>query len=309
MSARELATRLKVEPSVAQRDLKALQTAGLRISRTKENGEWRYRWEGPPELQPLQPDEDEWVSLFLAAADLRARGFVRQGKALAAVADRAVAPVPASAGQEPSSSPGPPPTKTGGPAVREEIIQPILRASSDHRALRVHYRSVREQQAKPRELYPELVFHDGATTQLIARGPDFDDPRIFVVQRIEGLEETGRSFAPIQRFRVEDFLRGAYRVVRGDAVQRIRIRFKPELEPELRDFEWPAETGVERMASGYLRVTAMMTVLPELERWLATFEDRIQVLEPQFLQQAHQNRRQPSATAHFSSASLDRPLE
>ena len=69
--------------------------------------------------------------------------------------------------------------------------------------------------------------------------------RMFAIQRVESLRETGETFDRPADFRVEDYLKGSFRAFRGAGDHHVVLRFKPEVARRFAEKKWHASQALE----------------------------------------------------------------
>ena len=67
-----------------------------------------------------------------------------------------------------------------------------------------------------------------------------NDIRMFAVQRMLSVRETGETFDRPADFRVKDHLKGSFRAVRGDGDYLVVLRFRPEVARRFAERRWHA---------------------------------------------------------------------
>ena len=78
--------------------------------------------------------------------------------------------------------------------------------------------------------------------------------RTFAVQRIRSLRATGETFTRPPDFRLEDYMRGSFRTVRGDGDYEIVLRFTPDVAGRIAEKQWHPSQTLEHQPDGSLIV-------------------------------------------------------
>ncbi len=94
------------------------------------------------------------------------------------------------------------------------------------------------------------------------------DIRIFAIQRVQTLHETGETFDRPAGFRVEDYLRGSFRAFRGGNDHHVVLRFKPEVARRFAEKKWHASQLLEPQPDGSLIARLHLNNLVEIKRWV-----------------------------------------
>ncbi len=106
------------------------------------------------------------------------------------------------------------------------------------------------------------------------------DLRMFAVQRVQSVSETGQTFEQPPGFRTEDYLKGSFRAVRGDGDHHVVLRFKPELARRFAEKKYHRTQVLETEKDGSLIARMHLSSLHEIKRWVMWWGAECEVLEP-----------------------------
>jgi predicted DNA-binding transcriptional regulator YafY len=109
---------------------------------------------------------------------------------------------------------------------------------------------------------------------------------VFALQRVRSLRETGERFDSPSEFRVEDYMGGSFRAVRGDGDHRVVLRFKADFAGRIAEKVWHASQTIEPMTDGGLILRFEVSDLREVKRWVMFWGAECTVLEPDDLRRA-----------------------
>jgi predicted DNA-binding transcriptional regulator YafY len=104
--------------------------------------------------------------------------------------------------------------------------------------------------------------------------------RMFAIGRIKSLSETGETFDAPADFRVEDYMQGSFRLIRGDGDHHVVLRFAPEAAGWIAERIWHSSQVAEPQSDGGLIVRFHVNDLRELKRWVMSWGGDCQVLQP-----------------------------
>jgi predicted DNA-binding transcriptional regulator YafY len=110
--------------------------------------------------------------------------------------------------------------------------------------------------------------------------------RTFAIQRVRTVHETGETFDIPADFRVEDYMRGSFRAVRGDGDYHVVLRFVPELAPRIAEKQWHSSQILEPQPDDSLVARYHLSSLVEVKHWVMRWEGGCRVLEPRELREA-----------------------
>jgi predicted DNA-binding transcriptional regulator YafY len=88
--------------------------------------------------------------------------------------------------------------------------------------------------------------------------------RVFAVQRIRSVRETGETFDRPADFRVEDYMGGSFRTVRGEGHYQVELRFAPEFAGRIVEKVWHHSQTSEWEADGGLILRFEVSDLREM---------------------------------------------
>src|SRR5262249_35336293 len=109
--------------------------------------------------------------------------------------------------------------------------------------------------------------------------------RTFAVQRIKSLRATGETFDRPADFRLEDYMHGSFRLIRGDGDHHVVLRFTPAAAGWIGDRSWHSSQVAETEPDGGLIVRFHVNDLRELKRWVMNWGVECEVLEPRELRE------------------------
>jgi predicted DNA-binding transcriptional regulator YafY len=107
--------------------------------------------------------------------------------------------------------------------------------------------------------------------------------RMFAVQRIRSLSDTGETFDRPADFRAEDYMKGSFRAMRGEGEYDVVLRFRADIARRFAEKRWHASQVVEAQSNGSLIVRMHLSSLVEIRRWVMWWGLDCEVLEPQEL--------------------------
>jgi proteasome accessory factor B len=103
---------------------------------------------------------------------------------------------------------------------------------------------------------------------------------VFAAQRVRSVRETGESFDVPAGFRVEDYMAGSFRTVRGGGQFRVALRFTPAFAGRIVERTWHRSQSVEWQPDGGLVLRFEVSDLREVKRWVMFWGSDCEALEP-----------------------------
>jgi predicted DNA-binding transcriptional regulator YafY len=112
------------------------------------------------------------------------------------------------------------------------------------------------------------------------------DILMFAVQRVKSVRATGDSFERPGGFRLEEYLKGSFRALRGDGDYDIALHFSPEVADRIKERRWHSSQKLERQDDGSLVLRFHVNDLREVKRWVMGWGGDCRVLEPKELRES-----------------------
>jgi predicted DNA-binding transcriptional regulator YafY len=112
-----------------------------------------------------------------------------------------------------------------------------------------------------------------------------DDVRMFKLQRIESVEETGETFVRPATFRASDYMADSFGTIRGDGDYDVVLRFSRASAGWIAEKEWHPGQVVESQSDGSLLLRLHVNDLRLIKRWVMYWGPDCEVLEPDELVQ------------------------
>lgn len=268
-TARRLAEALELHPRTIQRDLDFLRyqlKAPLEYDR--RNHGWRYADPGY-RLPFFSLAEGELVALLAAALVKRFRGspleqLISQAlKKVAELLPNQVALDLAAVQTALAAAPTP------SPEVDPDCFLAVMQATGASRQIDMDYTSAHNGRRKWRRLDPYQIALVNDSWQLIGRCHTRNEVLMFNLERLHAVRVTDHPFARPADFSLEEYLRGAFRAVRGvaGATEQVRLRFTATAAPWVRAKRWHASQTAETLPDGGVRLCFEVTDLREVLRW------------------------------------------
>jgi predicted DNA-binding transcriptional regulator YafY len=149
-----------------------------------------------------------------------------------------------------------------------------------HRRLQLEYWTASRNQTTHRGVDPyHLTLIDG-NWYLIGYCHLRQDVLMFATARVRSVKETDETFVRPSGFRVDTYLEGSFRALRGSGHHRVVLHFSSEIAGRVAEKVWHSSQSTEPMADGRLVVRFEVSDLREVQRWVLAWGSECQVLEP-----------------------------
>jgi len=90
----------------------------------------------------------------------------------------------------------------------------------------------------------------------------------------------GEYFGIDEAFDLQEHLDGAFGIVQGEELFRVRLRFAPTIAAYIRERVWHPSQRIEEQADGSIELAFETAGWKELVRWILSWQPDVQVLEP-----------------------------
>jgi proteasome accessory factor B len=176
------------------------------------------------------------------------------------------------------------------PINRLESQQPIynqlIEAAAEHRAVRIHYNSLTEEEKICTRLQPYRLLFSRRSWYVIGRSSLHSAVRTFNVGRILGLEILDDHFEVPRGFCVERYLGNAWHLIPEPGPDHdVRIRFARKVAHNVAEVAWHRTQRMEFQPDGSLDYRVTVSGLNEIAWWILGYGDQAEVLEPTELRQ------------------------
>ena len=162
---------------------------------------------------------------------------------------------------------------------KEKLFQQLNEAIRNNILLQINYYSFSRDELTSRAVEPyQLVFKDGFW-YLVAYCHQRRDTLLFRVDRIRKLVTTDDKFIPPTSFDFEKYMGAAWQMERGEEFT-FKVRFLDDAARFIKETTFHPSQQIEEEPDGALIFTARAGGQVSVLRWLLSFGDEAEVLEP-----------------------------
>jgi predicted DNA-binding transcriptional regulator YafY len=175
--------------------------------------------------------------------------------------------------------------KPEGSDAKGAAVDELVRATMDHKRIRMDYRSLASGKTKTYSVEPyRLTFGNGGL-YLYAYVPDYRQMRTFAVHRIKKLAVTDELFSPVQEVSSKPY-ETSIGMYSGGKPEAVEIAFGPKLAQYIEERVWNKTQQIERRPDGSLVLSMKVAVDVPLRSWILGFGHQARVLRPRALAEA-----------------------
>ena len=281
----KLARELGVSTRTVRRDLDALQAAGFPVQEHEVNGS--KFWSVPPKamagLERSGLTFAELSTLYLSRAlfecfgeshllaDLRS-AFDKMDAALSPAMRKFLDRLPRALGAKS-------PQAKRHDAQTHAITLRLLDAIMGGRIVSMKYNSNHSRRLKQYAVHPYRLVHAQGGLYLVAYVPDYQELRVFAVERIRQAAAEKGTFEPIAELETDPFA-NSMGVYRGGATGKVQLRFSASVAPYVKERTWHKSQQFRDRTDGSTVMALEVTDDYALRSWILSFGSGVRVLSP-----------------------------
>jgi proteasome accessory factor B len=166
-----------------------------------------------------------------------------------------------------------------------EVFEVLSHAVLDSTEIEFRYRKLRGTTAEIRRVRP---YHLGCVDhQWYLFGFDLSRQqlRTFALPRIREPRRTGARFRRPSNFSIGKFLDSSFGIFQGQGRTTVRIRFQSFAAQLVRERTWHHSQKIKELPDGRLELHLQLGSLEEIERWILSWGEQAEVLEPATLRE------------------------
>jgi predicted DNA-binding transcriptional regulator YafY len=166
-----------------------------------------------------------------------------------------------------------------------EDYRKVLAAIENKETLHINYYTASRGQSGWRSIDPYHLRYFHGAWYIIAYCHWRDEVRIFALDRVRKIKETGIQFRPRPDFSLREYLGECFGIERGDQPQRVVIRFDRQQARWVQERVWHPSQQVEHLPDGSLQLEFTVSGLGEVKRWILGFGRHARVIAPPALRE------------------------
>jgi predicted DNA-binding transcriptional regulator YafY len=164
---------------------------------------------------------------------------------------------------------------------KDELIDALMIAIEDGKAVHITYRSRQATEPATRELYPYGMVYNYRSLYLVAFSPEQEEIRHYKVNRMEAVEASPWPFQRPKSFDIRTHLAGSFGVYQGSGeCFLVRVRFSSDVARYVTEARWHASQKLTAQRDGSLLAEFMLNTTEEIKSWVLGFGVHAVVLEP-----------------------------
>ena len=166
----------------------------------------------------------------------------------------------------------------------KEIIRGANDAARERKRVEIAYFAMSRGKESKRKVDPYRIWFFNGTFYMVGYCHLRREVRIFALDRIKMLHQTGESFDVPDDFDLEDFMGQSFGVYRGET-EKVKIRFSADIAGYIKEKIWHESQKVTSRKDGSLILEAEVAGIDEIRFWVMTWGAGAEVLEPASLRE------------------------
>lgn len=275
----DLAERLEVDRRTIYRDLDFLCDQGVPI--WQENG--RFGINRTRYLTPIYLSFQEAIALVLAGL-LLSRTIDERNPHVAAALRKLAVTLPQPLPHHLKRAAERVQTNAGG-SQQVAVLEAVATGWGSGRKVRLAYRSPRSGELRQRVLSPFALEPTPAGIYVIGYDDWAQDIRTFKLERLEWAVVLGETFTLPPDFDAEAYLQTGWRIMAGEEVQEVVLRFTEAAVPHVSERHWHPSQTLEVQEDGGCLLRVSVAEPLEMQPWIRSWGAQVEVVAPQWLRE------------------------
>ena len=163
------------------------------------------------------------------------------------------------------------------------VLEALAEGWGMGKKVRLGYRSPRSGALRERILSPYALEPTPSGIYVIGHDDWADDMRTFKLDRLETAVVLEDSFTIPESFDLEAHLSSGWRIMAGDRIQEVVLKFAPEVTPHIYERQWHPTQKLEKSEDGGCFFRVQVAQPEEMQPFIRSWGAQVKVLEPEWL--------------------------
>ncbi|MBK7896541.1 MAG: transcriptional regulator [Candidatus Promineifilaceae bacterium] len=183
------------------------------------------------------------------------------------------------------------------------VLESLAEGWGTGHKVRIGYRSPRSGQLRERVIAPYALEPTPSGIYVIGYDDWAKDIRTFKLDRLESATLLSRTFTVPEAFDLESHLASGWRIMAGNEITEVVLRFTPEVTPHLHERQWHPTQKLHKMEDGGCELRVQVAQPQEMQPFIRSWGAQVEVLAPDWLR-AQIGSELQRAAAQYSERSL-----
>lgn len=163
------------------------------------------------------------------------------------------------------------------------VLEAIAEGWGNGQKVKIGYRSPRSGTLRQRIIAPYALEPTPSGIYVIGHDSWSDEIRTFKLDRLESAAVIKDTFTIPEDFDLEARLATGWRIMAGDEVNEVRLRFSPDVLAQVTERQWHPSQTIEETPSGGCLLTVHVAKPQEMKPWIRSWGAQVEVLAPGWL--------------------------
>ena len=172
------------------------------------------------------------------------------------------------------------PAAQARPGSLDKLFAQLQRAIAKRMKVNLQYDSLFDNKVMELELCPYHLLYNQRAWYVLGHSSVHKSIRTFKLNRIKGLELSGKCFIDGDGFDVQEYFGRAWSMIPEGRLYTIKLRFLPKVAHNVAEVQWHATQQAAWNDDGSVELEFRVDGLGEISWWILGYGDQVQVLAP-----------------------------
>jgi predicted DNA-binding transcriptional regulator YafY len=164
-----------------------------------------------------------------------------------------------------------------------QVLEALAEGWGTGQKVKIGYRSPRSGALRERVFAPYALEPTPSGIYVIGHDQWADDLRTFKLDRLETAVVLPETFKIPEAFDLEQHLSSSWRIMSGDKIEEVRLRFRPEAAAHIHEREWHDTQKLTPLDDGGVLLTVLVAQPQEMQPFIRSWGPLVEVLAPLWL--------------------------
>ncbi len=182
------------------------------------------------------------------------------------------------------------------------VLEAIAEGWGTGQQVKIGYRSPRSGVLRQRVICPYALEPTPSGIYVIGHDSWSDEIRTFKLDRLESAAVLKKKFTIPEDFDLEARLASGWRIMAGDEVNEVVLRFAPEVNAQVRERQWHPSQTLETTPAGGCLLRVQVAEPLEMKPWIRSWGAQVEVVAPGWLRAELAVEMRQAAALYFPQA-------
>jgi predicted DNA-binding transcriptional regulator YafY len=163
------------------------------------------------------------------------------------------------------------------------VLEAVAEGWGTGHQVKIGYRSPRSGTLRQRIISPYALEPTPSGIYVIGHDSWSDDIRTFKLDRLESAQLLNKRFTIPADFDLEARLASGWRIMAGDEVNEVALRFAPEVKAQVQERQWHPSQTLEELPDGRCLLRVQVAEPLEMKPWIRSWGAQVEVVAPGWL--------------------------